>query len=57
MPTLEERQEETIIELKERLDERSVDFKISNELSQYIEMLEKYLLLLERRINYLEFNN
>jgi len=56
MPTLEERQIESTSELKVRLSGRSSDFSISDEMSQYIEMLEKYLLLLERRVNYLEYN-
>ena len=56
MPTLEERQGESTVDLKGRLDERCMEFNISDEMSQYIEMLEKYLLLLERRVNHLEFN-
>jgi len=56
MPTLEERQVETTFDLQTRLQERCTDFNITDEMSQYIEMLEKYLLLLKRRVNYLEFN-
>lgn len=56
MPTLEERQGESVTDLQARLQERCFDYNISDEMSQYIEMLEKYLLLLERRVNHLEFN-
>lgn len=54
MPTLEERQAESPAELKERLLTRTKEFAVTDEFSEYIEMLEKYLLTLERRVKRLE---
>ncbi len=54
MPTLEERKAETKKKLKIRLQERSEELGISSEFSEYIEMMETYLLTLERRVLRLE---
>ncbi|MBF0200098.1 MAG: hypothetical protein HQK66_02075 [Desulfamplus sp.] len=54
MPTLEERAVESKSELKKRLNERKKEFGITDEFSQYIEMMEKYILTLERRVKRLE---
>ena len=54
MPTLEERKRETEAELQQRLYDRQRDLGISNNFSEYIEMMEKYLLQLERRVSSLE---
>ncbi|MEA1969542.1 MAG: hypothetical protein U9N77_15155 [Thermodesulfobacteriota bacterium] len=54
MPTLEERNAESTIELKERLEARSQEHGITYSFSEYIEMLETYLLKLERRVIQLE---
>ncbi len=50
MPTLEERQRETYEELQGRLVEREYDFEISPKMAEYIELMETYLLQLERRV-------
>ena len=54
MPTLEERRAETKKNLKIRLQERSEELGVSIEFSEYIEMMETYLLTLERRVLRLE---
>lgn len=54
MPTLEERQAESPAELKKRLKARTKDFGINCAFSEYMEMMEKYLLTLERRVKRLE---
>jgi len=54
MPTLEERKAETKKRLKSRLKDRSEELGISPEFSEYIEMMETYLLTLERRVLRLE---
>lgn len=50
MPTLEERMVESIEDLEARLIEREEAFEISPRMSEYIEMMEKYLLSLEERV-------
>ncbi len=57
MPTLEERKAETPKELKNRLKERKVELDINDTFANYIEMMEKYLLTLERRVERLEHNH
>lgn len=54
MPTIEERNRESETELQQRLYDRQRDLGISNTFSEYVEMLEKYLLQLERRVSSLE---
>ena len=54
MPTLEERNRESESELQQRLYDRQRDLGISHNFSEYIEMLEKYLLQLESRVSTLE---
>ncbi len=54
MPTIEERNRESETELQQRLYDRQRDLGISNNFSEYVEMLEKYLLQLERRVSSLE---
>lgn len=54
MPTLEEREAESLAELKKRLKARTKDFGINCALAEYIEMMEKYLLTLERRVKRIE---
>ncbi len=50
MPTLEERMVESIEDLEARLIEREEAFDISPRMTEYIEMMEKYLLYLEERV-------
>ncbi len=50
MPTLDERMAESIEDLEARLVQRQNALEISSGLSEYIEMLEKYLLVLEERV-------
>jgi hypothetical protein len=50
MPTLEERMVESIEDLESRLIEREETLEISPRMSEYIEMMEKYLLSLEERV-------
>ena len=50
MPTLEERMVESFEDLEARLIEREEVFDISPKMSEYIEMMEKYLLKLEERV-------
>lgn len=54
MPTLEERRSETKKELAKRLKQRSDELGITAEFSEYVEMMETYLLTLERRVLRLE---
>ncbi len=54
MPTLEERKAETKKALESRLKDRGHELGISSEFSEYIEMMETYLLTLERRVLRLE---
>ncbi len=54
MPTLEERKAESPAELKTRLQVKAREFAITDEFSEYVEMMEKYLLALERRVQRLE---
>ena len=54
MPTLEERKAETKKQLKNRLKDREDELGITSEFSEYIEMMETYLLTLERRVLRLE---
>lgn len=50
MPTLEQRIYENRDQREERLIERENYLDVSPQMSEYIEMLEKYLLKLEDRI-------
>lgn len=50
MPTLDERMVENIDDLEARLIEREEALDISPQMSEYIEMMEKYLLKLEERV-------
>ena len=54
MPTLEERKAETKKELESRLKDRGHELGITTEFSEYIEMMENYLLTMERRVLRLE---
>ncbi|SLM32427.1 conserved hypothetical protein [Desulfamplus magnetovallimortis] len=54
MPTLEERAAESQAQLKKRLKARTKEFGVTNDFAEYIEMMEKYLLTLERRVKRLE---
>ena len=54
MPTLEERRSETSRMKEMRLKDRTYDFRISMELSRYIEAMEVYILELEQRMQALE---
>ncbi|MBF0376183.1 MAG: hypothetical protein HQK69_06860 [Desulfamplus sp.] len=54
MPTLEEREAENPAELKKRLKARTKDLGITCAFAEYIEMMEKYLLTLERRVKRIE---
>ncbi|MBF0112510.1 MAG: hypothetical protein HQK64_02525 [Desulfamplus sp.] len=54
MPTLEERGAETQAELKKRLKSRAKELGINCAFAEYIEMMEKYLLTLERRVKRIE---
>ncbi|HKK91715.1 MAG TPA: hypothetical protein VJ936_09965 [Desulfobacteraceae bacterium] len=54
MPTLEERGAESNSELRERLEKKSLELGITYSFSEYIEMMESYLLKLERRVARLE---
>jgi hypothetical protein len=50
MPTLEERTKESFHQLQIRLAEREEEFDVSPRMSEYIELMETYLLQLERRV-------
>ena len=54
MPTLEERENETEQQLKARMDKRTIEMGITYSFAEYLEMMEKYLLQLERRVKHLE---
>ena len=54
MPTLEERQMETPEQLKKRLKDKQKELDISRAFAEYIDMMEIYILTLERRVNKLE---
>lgn len=54
MPTLAERKNETAEMLETRLKERTYEFRISMDFAKYIESMEVYILLLERRMKALE---
>ncbi len=54
MPTLEERKTETAEELRDRLEARTRELGISYTFSQYMELMETYLLKLELRVERLE---
>lgn len=54
MPTLEERENETEKQLRARLEKRTVEMGITYSFAEYLEMMEKYLLQLERRVKELE---
>jgi hypothetical protein len=54
MPTLEERQMENPEQLKKRLKDKQKELDISRALAEYIDMMEIYILTLERRVNKLE---
>lgn len=54
MPTLEERENETEEQLKARMDKRTIEMGITYSFAEYLEMMEKYLLQMERRVKHLE---
>ncbi|MCK5310606.1 MAG: hypothetical protein KAJ62_00755 [Desulfobacteraceae bacterium] len=54
MPTLAERNKETEAELKRRIEQRTLEMGITYSFSEYIESMQKYLLLLENRVDMLE---
>jgi len=54
MPTLAERNKETVDELEQRIKQRTIEMGINYTFSEYIEMMEKYLLALENRVETLE---
>ena len=54
MPTLEERAAESSAALKKRLKERRETLEVNEAFAEYIEMMEVYLLRLERRMARLE---
>jgi hypothetical protein len=54
MPTLDERNRETEDELKRRIEQRTLEMGITYTFSEYVEMMEKYLLSLESRVEILE---
>ena len=54
MPTLEERSNETEKQLRARLEKRTIEMGITYSFAEYLEMMEKYLLQLERRVKELE---
>ena len=57
MPTLEERKMESTEDLRERLEARTRELGITYTFSQYMEMMETYLLKLETRVKRLEENS
>lgn len=57
MPTLEERAEESARDLRTRLAARMDELKVTRSMANYIEMMEIYLLKLERRVARLEENH
>ena len=54
MPTLEERKMESTEDLRDRLEARTSELGITYTFSQYMEMMETYLLKLEMRVKRLE---
>jgi glutamate-1-semialdehyde aminotransferase len=56
MPTLEERKMESTEDLRDRLEARTRELGITYTFSQYMEMMETYLLKLEQRVKRLEEN-
>jgi hypothetical protein len=54
MPTLEERAAETPAALKKRLKQRMEEFGINDAFAEYMEMMEIYILKMERRMARLE---
>lgn len=54
MPTLEERQKETQAEKHIRIEQRTVAMGITYSFSEYIDMMEQYILELEQRVKTLE---
>ncbi len=56
MPTLEERKMESTGDLRDRLEARTRELGITYTFSQYMEMMETYLLKLEQRVKRLEEN-
>ena len=54
MPTLEERKMESTDDLRDRLEARTRELGITYTFSQYMEMMETYLLKLEQRVTQLE---
>jgi hypothetical protein len=54
MPTLEERAAESPAALKKRLKRRMQEMEIGDAFAEYVEMMEIYLLKLERRVERLE---
>jgi len=54
MPTLEERLAESPEELKKRMTAKTTELGITHNFAQYIEMMETYILKLERRVKRLE---
>ena len=56
MPTLEERKMESTDDLRDRLEARTRELGITYTFSQYMEMMETYLLKLEQRVKRLEEN-
>ena len=57
MPTLEERKAESPGELEKRLNARTKELGINKAFSEYVEMMETYLLSLERRVKRLELRH
>lgn len=57
MPTLEERKMESTGDLRDRLEARTRELGITYTFSQYMEMMETYLLKLEKRVKRLEENS
>ncbi|MCP4117104.1 MAG: hypothetical protein GY737_17260 [Desulfobacteraceae bacterium] len=54
MPTLDERKMESAEDLRDRLEARTRELGITYTFSQYMEMMETYLLKLEKRVTRLE---
>ena len=54
MPTLEERIAETQEEQDLRLNLKSIELGITHSFAKYVEMMETYILKLERRVKRLE---
>ncbi len=54
MPTLEERTSESTTDLRKRLTARTRELNITYSFAEYMELMEVYLLKLERRVLRLE---